>query len=173
MKTIVIIPALVSVFVLVGCRKESVPEVKMNAGTYPKTACGPAYQNTVDYTALAAIGGSGSGFCTGKLKVVWENCYGGGTYPSCKNTSYQVITSTVNPVSCEQIYNILTPWTNYPNVTYAQQCAIIDWAKAQANASRPSCQGGGPMTLYDLGFCRDPFIPSALCITAKYYCCVP
>jgi hypothetical protein len=136
----------------------------------PKIACGPSLKTTIHYTALANISGPPLGYCPGRLQDVWLNCYGGGAYPTCKNGSAPQF-DTRSALACESIENILGVWTGYPNVTYAQQRAIIDWARAQANLNKPSCSNGGQMILWDLGFCRDAFVYDAICVSAKYYCC--
>lgn len=135
----------------------------------------PCPQATVPYTDLAAFSSSPQGFCSGQLKEVWDQCYGGMAPPVCKPGQTPVTTDVF--INCETLENIIGgggAWPGYPNVTYAQQRTIIDWAIAQANASpsRPTCANGQAGRLYYLGFCRDTNIPNGICIRAKFYCCV-
>ncbi len=157
--------------VFTACSKEAEthPTITAEENTL-KIACPPSLQTTVPITALAFF----DAWCNsnGRLKSIWQSCYGGGAYPICTDKfgnprPVSIVNSSVWCVALDDLG--IQPSA----ITYAQQRAIIDYAKAQANAARPTCSAGGLMKLWDLHFCRDTNYPeTAICFTASYYCCL-
>lgn len=161
----------IGIAIFTACTKEAEPAPnRTGEENVLKITCPPSLQTTVPITALAFF----DAWCNsnGRLKSIWQSCYGGGAYPFCtdRNGNPRPVSIVNSSVLCVQLADLgIQPSA----ITYAQQRAIIDYAKAQANAARPTCSAGGLMNLWDLHFCRDTNLPeTAICFTASYYCCL-
>lgn len=166
---------ILSAVALAGCAREQPIQPSSAEELVQPKACP---QQTVHYTGLAFtsyIPGH-PGFATGQLKNVWEGCYNKPPHnllPTCSNGPAAMQTSLY--FTCDDVCSILQAQGNncagYPNISYAQQQLIINWAVNQANLVRPNCPSGGKMALWTLGFQRDTNFPDGFCFTARYYCC--
>lgn len=176
MKTKELLTLSLSAVLMFGCTKEKDELINVHDPELGSAKSCP--QQTVHYTALAFTSWIPGhiGFATGQLKTVWEQCNNKpphnllptcGTGPAAMQTSYCFTANDVCTILQEQGTNCFS----YPNITYAEQQKIIQWAVAKANLVRPNCPTGGKMSLWTLGFLRDTNIPDGFCFTAKYYCC--
>lgn len=146
----------------VGCQKET---DTLSQATVPGLEPKLCPQQTVHYTALAIIAAPPTP-ATGQLNTVYHQCFGVPVCGSFINPTNNVYLTT------NQITSITTI-ANYPNVSYSEQVAIINYFRNIAIANAPICSGTKKKVITDINFYRDPFVPNAVAAWANYACCGP
>jgi len=149
--------------VLTSCNKElNGPNVTDGPGTF-KATCP---QQTVPITSLANIAGPPT-VPTGQLNSVYKLCFPAPACGSFQNFTYDVLVGSamVTPGAGPLHVN------NYPNVTYSEQVAMINYFLNLANSMAPTCSGTTKKVVKGLKFYRDAFVVDGINCYATYACC--